>query len=158
MNIIFARSANWMFGNKGTLPWGVPLKEDMQWFKAMTTGCTVIMGRKTYESIGRPLINRNNIVVSSTRVDTPGVYTAKNITHAEDIVFLDIGSDLSKVFVTGGAKLIEEYFEYAGTVYVSNIDRICEGDVQAPIIPQEFKLTGNLPLCKEVSISIYRRI
>lgn len=75
--LIAAMAANRVIGREGRLPWNN--QEDLRNFKALTTGGTIVMGRKTYDSIGRPLPNRHNIVLSRQALDIPGVETFTSI-------------------------------------------------------------------------------
>src|SRR6185295_12074192 len=80
IGLIVAVSPEGVIGLGGRIPWRHP--GDLKRFKRMTTGATVIMGRKTWESIGKPLANRRNIVISHSVIDTPGVDTFSNIGDA----------------------------------------------------------------------------
>jgi len=75
--LIAAMADNRVIGNKGQLPWHLP--EDLANFKRLTTGGVIVMGRKTFESIGRPLPNRRNIVLSSQKIEKEGIETFHSI-------------------------------------------------------------------------------
>lgn len=125
ITIVAALSSNGIIGADGKLPWHN--KEEIQHFKQLTTGKTVIMGRKTFESIGKPLPNRRNIVVSKT---------LKNIENAE--IYTTIEEALSKVktsdetFVIGGSEIFEQTIELADKMYLSHITKSFKGDVHFP--------------------------
>lgn len=85
--LIAAMADNRVIGNKGQLPWYLP--EDLQNFKRLTTGGVVIMGRKTYESIGKPLPNRRNIVLSSQELEFPGIDVSHSIQEMLDMLRRD---------------------------------------------------------------------
>ena len=95
---IVAMSLNRAIGKDNKLPWHLP--EDLKWFKKLTTGNVIIMGRKTWESIGKPLPNRESIVV--TRSSIPGIRTTTSLKE------IDPNSDSRDYFIIGGAQLFRE--------------------------------------------------
>lgn len=97
---------NRVIGREGKLSWNIP--EDLAHFKRLTTGGTIVMGRKTYESIGRPLPNRRNIVLSSQDIAIPGVEVFASIERALDALESDW---IDKVFIIGGQKIYEEFLQ-----------------------------------------------
>lgn len=119
--IILAIDMKGTLGYKNDLPWG-RIKKDLQHFKKLTTGSSIIMGRRTYESIGKPLKERRNIVISSTLKD-PNVEVVSTI---EEALALDHEKD---VYFIGGAKIFEEAEKYADTVYLTLVEGDYEGDV-----------------------------
>ncbi len=110
ITVIAARSRNRVIGKDGQIPWHIPA--DLKRFKELTTGNVVIMGRKTYESIGKPLPNRVNIVVSSSLATAPeDVWTVSNFEKA-----LEVASDWNKpIFIIGGQQIYQAAFD-AGVV------------------------------------------
>src|SRR2546421_12204773 len=94
---IAAMSLNRVIGAGNQIPWHLP--EDFKWFKRMTTGNVVVMGRKTFESIGRPLPNRETIVVSRGDFSYPGVRTVASLES------IDLENELREVFICGGAQI-----------------------------------------------------
>ncbi len=120
--LIAAFSLNHVIGRNGTLPWDLP--EDLRRFRELTTGHTVIMGRKTYESIGRPLPNRVNIVVNTTQ-DFAGCLSARSLLDALEMARGD-------AFVIGGSSLFNEALPLADRLYLTLIDRTIEGDTYFP--------------------------
>src|SRR3954468_24355441 len=94
---IAAMSLNRVIGAGNKIPWHLP--EDFKWFKQLTTGNVLVMGRKTFESIGKPLPNRTTIVVSRSGFSHPGVTTVSNW---KDI---DISKEAREVFICGGAQI-----------------------------------------------------
>src|SRR4051812_1124073 len=97
--VIVAVSQNGIIGVNNGIPW--KHKADMKRFKELTTGNTVIMGRKTYQSIGRPLPNRRNIVISRTTVDQEGIETFSSLDAA-------LATAEGKVYFIGGQRIYEE--------------------------------------------------
>ena len=108
---IFACDLDGVIGVDGKLPWNIP--SDLKHFKEKTEGKVVIMGRKTYESIGEPLPNRRNIVITKTPIE--GVETYKTINEA---LAMCSGED---VFLIGGKRILEEGFAIADKIIISNI-------------------------------------
>ena len=115
-----------MIGLGDGLPWDLP--EDRLLFKRLTTGGTVIMGRKTYESIGHPLPERQNIVLSRTRGDLPGVIVCNSFADG-----LEAGRQLGQpVFILGGAELYQKALPIASVLHISWIKGLFAGSVYFP--------------------------
>ncbi len=126
ISIIVAMTRDRVIGCNGSLPW--QLADEMQLFKRLTMGSTVIMGRNTYLSIGGPLPGRENIVVSRGRHDLPGVRLCKNLREA----ITDARKTGRPIFVIGGAQLYREALPAASTLHVSWIKKNYPGDVNFP--------------------------
>lgn len=120
--IIVAYDRNRAIGANNTLPWQGKMKTDMQRVRELTTGNAIIMGRKTFESIGRPLPNRQNIVVSTQGVDVPGVVSVTSINDAYDAV-----EDGKDAYIFGGGKLYESALDTVDDVLATEIDTVVEG-------------------------------
>lgn len=114
-------------GVDGHLPW--KLKDDLKHFKSTTVGHSVLMGRRTYEAIGHPLIDRRNIVISSTMNDTPGVEIFKSV---EDALIALKNNDI--VFIIGGTKLFEIFLPYADILYRTLVNSNMKVDTYCPKI------------------------
>ncbi len=124
ISIIAAIAENGVIGNGNALPWDIP--EDMAHFKRVTMGKPVIMGRKTFESIGRPLPERKNIVMTrSGSID--GCSVAGSI---EEALALAEGAD--EAMVIGGASVYEQFMPLARRIYLTKIDRDFKGDAFFP--------------------------
>ncbi len=124
--VIAAVARNGAIGKDNALLWRLPA--DLQFFKRTTLGCPVIMGRKTYESIGRPLPGRRNIVISRNPTWTaPGVDTVASLDDA-----LALAADAPKVFVIGGAQIYAQALPHADQIILTEIDRDFEGDTFFP--------------------------
>ncbi|MGL5397321.1 MAG: dihydrofolate reductase [Shewanella sp.] len=119
-------------GYKGGLPWNIP--EDLKYFKSVTEGHTVIMGRKTYESIGRLLPNRKNIIISSGEGDGKGIW-CKSLLEAFSHVD-------GKGFVIGGAELFREALPFAEVIHTTVIHSTCKADVFFPVATLEEMLSS----------------
>lgn len=124
--IIAAVSSNGVIGAGGKLPWRLP--EDLGFFKAQTLGCPVIMGRRTWESIGKPLPGRRNIVVTrNSRWQAAGAATAASL---EQAIAQCAGE--ARVFVIGGGELYRAALPLADRMLLTEIQREFAGDVRLP--------------------------
>ena len=129
ITIVAAIASNNVIGQKNSLPWDIP--EDLKRFKQLTSGNTILMGRKTFDSIGRPLPNRTNIVMTR---DTN--YQKKGI----EIVFdereaLNLIKDLNQeVFIIGGSKIYELFEPWATSLMITRVLKDFEGDAFFPEI------------------------
>lgn len=151
MSIIAAMAKNRVIGKDNKLPWSIP--DDLKNFKKLTTGNTIIMGRKTYESIGKPLPNRNNIVVSSTMQPSNGVQVCKNIQEA-----LETAKSTGKeIFIIGGANIYEQTMHLADKLYITHVKKDYEGDAFFPEINQTEWQTENLEENPEFELKLYTR-
>ncbi len=121
---------NRVIGRNNQLPWQLP--DEMAYFRHTTLGHSIVMGRKTFDSIGRkPLPKRQNIVLSHQEVTAPGIQHAQNLTSA-----LTLAREYGAVecFVIGGAKVYEEALLIADRLYETTIDAVLEGDTFFPDI------------------------
>lgn len=123
-NIIAAYAQNRLIGATGHLPWRGNLPADMQRFRELTTGHSVIMGRATYESIGRPLPRRRNIVLSQqTNLKLPGCEVVNSYEDALSLVKKD-----EEIFIIGGAKIYALALPSADHLYITEIQAEFVGD------------------------------
>lgn len=125
ISIIVAVARNGVIGDKNRLLWHIA--EDLRHFKAITTGHPVVMGRKTYESLGRPLPNRTNVVVTRQRIGIPGC----TVVHSLEEALTLFGPD-EEVFVIGGAQIYAEALPLADRFYLTRVERDYEGDTRFP--------------------------
>ncbi len=132
ISIIVAASENNVIGIKGELPWKI--QKDMAFFKTKTKGCPVIMGRKTFESLGKPLPGRLNIVVSRSGYNAPeGVIVYGDIMSAVDRARQEKSSEM---FIIGGGEIYSMFINYADIIYVTRVHtQIDGGDAHFPEIP-----------------------
>lgn len=130
LSIIVAKAKNNIIGKDNALIWHMP--EDLKRFKALTTGHTIIMGRKTFESLGRVLPNRHHVILCN---DMEMNIDNENVEVLEDISMLNkyINSD-EENFVIGGATMYRLLMPYCEKMYITEIDKDFEGDVSFPEI------------------------
>ncbi len=126
VSIIAAMDRNRLIGSNNQLPWHLPA--DLAHFKQVTMGKPIIMGRKTYESIGRPLPGRTNIVLTrSPDFHAEGVVTANTLQQA-----LDYASVEDEVMIIGGSSIYELALPGADRLYLTYVESDCEGDAWFP--------------------------
>jgi dihydrofolate reductase len=126
LNIIVAMTASRVIGRDGRMPWHLP--EDLKLFRTLTTGNTVIMGRKTYQSMGRPLPRRNNIIVSSTLGPVPGAEVCADLASA-----LRAAETLGRpAYFMGGSGIYREALPLAEFLHVSWVESDYDGDTRFP--------------------------
>lgn len=127
VTLVAAVARNGVIGRDGGLPWHLP--DDLRHFKAVTMGGVLVMGRKTYESIGRPLPGRTTVVVTrQPNWEAEGVITASSVLEA-----LEMASSLSEdVFVVGGAEIYTQTLHLADALELTHIHRDVEGDTRFP--------------------------
>lgn len=125
VSIIVAVAENGVIGDRNTLLWHI--SEDLRRFKALTTGHPVVMGRKTYESLGRPLPNRTNVVVTRQRLDIPGC----TVVHALDEALALFPAD-EEVFVIGGAQIYAQALPLADRFHLTRVMHAYAGDTHFP--------------------------
>jgi len=132
--LIAAIARNGVIGANNALPWRLPA--DLARFRALTTGHTVIMGRKTWQSLGRPLKGRQNIVVTRERAfRAEGAQVAASLRDA-----LAASNLPPPVFCIGGGELYAEALPLAGAMHLTEIDRDFDGDVRFPAIdPRQWR-------------------
>ncbi len=137
LSLIAAMASNRVIGNKGDIPWKIPGEQKM--FKKITLGHTVIMGRKTYESLGSPLPERTNIVITrQTDYQAPGC----TVVHDLAAAIAACGSDEQEAFICGGGQLYHESLEMADKIYLTVIPREIPGDTYFPEIAEtDFAIT-----------------
>ncbi len=131
LTLIVAMSENRVIGRDGGLPWHLP--DDLKRFKRLTTGHTVVMGRRTYESIGRPLPNRENIILTRQ----PG-YTVEGATVLPSLeAALANLTDREQVFIIGGGEIYRQALPLADRIELTLIHQHIEGDTTFPEIPSD---------------------
>lgn len=132
--IIVAISQNRVIGKKGKMPWNYP--EDLRFFKEKTSGSIVVMGRKTFESIGKPLPNRKNIVLSKTLIKSPNIILFRDFDK-----LLKFLSD-KEYFVIGGETIFRLFIRHIDEIYLTEINRDIDGDRFFPKLDNDWKITS----------------
>ncbi|MEG1634373.1 MAG: dihydrofolate reductase [Rikenellaceae bacterium] len=128
ISIIVAIAQNGVIGDQNRLIWHI--SEDLKYFKALTTSHTIIMGRKSYQSIGKPLPNRRNIIVSrNPDFKAEGCLVATSITDA-----IDLCKGEDEIFIIGGGEIYRQSLEKANRLYITEIDHAYDGDTHFPMI------------------------
>lgn len=127
LSLIVAMTKNHVIGKDNQMPWHLPA--DLAWFRQNTTGKPVIMGRKTFESIGRPLPKRTNIVLSRQPFMHEGVVWKESLESAVDFV-----CDSEEIMLIGGGQLFKQYLPQVSRLYLTEIQTELEGDTFFPPI------------------------
>ncbi len=133
LSIIVAIAENYAIGKDNKLLWHLP--EDLKRFKELTTGHNIIMGRKTFESLGKVLPNRTHIVLTHNtdyRVDDKNVKIVHSIDELKDYI-----ADNNENFVIGGALIYRMLLDYCSKMYVTRVKKTFEGDAFFPKIDEE---------------------
>lgn len=135
-------SQNQVIGSEGDLPWHLP--NDLRFFKELTTGHTIIMGRKTYDSIGKALPNRKNVVI--TKKDEQQFPDSVHVIHdLEAVERWNEANPDEEFFVIGGGAIFEQLINHADRMYITFIDASFAGDTHFPIFTMdEWSLTSKI--------------
>jgi dihydrofolate reductase len=130
LSLIVAVSRNGVIGANGTIPWRLP--EDLKFFKRTTLGHAVIMGRKTYESIGKPLPGRRNIIVSRSLNWSGTIVGPCEIVNSLGLAITIARETDEAPFVIGGAAIYAEALPLVDRIFMTEVHRDVEGDVLFP--------------------------
>ena len=144
LEAIAAMSKNRVIDSNNKIPWYIP--SEFQWFKKTTMGDILIMGRKTFESIGKPLPGREIIVISKSKENIEGVTVIKNI---KDIFNLNTERT---IWITGGEKIYKNLLPECSEIILSIINQEFEGDAFFPKFEKNFKLEKTIKKEKEFII------
>ena len=132
VKIIVATSKNKVIGDSNSLIWHLPA--DLKRFKELTTGNSIVMGRKTYESIGRPLPNRRNIIITrDVKYDVEGCEVVNSLEEALMICN-------NNCFIIGGGEIYKQSMSIADQIYLTLVHEDFEGDTEFPEIGSEWKM------------------
>ena len=132
VSIIVAVAQNGTIGDKNSLLWHI--KEDMRFFRTTTSGHAVIMGRKTFESLGsKPLPKRTNIVITRQDVEFEGALTAHSLQEA-----IAMAEGDEEIFIIGGAQIYAQALECADRLYLTLVEKEYEGDTSFPEIDYRY--------------------
>jgi dihydrofolate reductase len=136
VTIVVAISENNAIGKNNQLLWYLPA--DLKHFKNITTGHTVIMGRKTYDSVGKPLPNRRNIIITHQDITIEGCEVVKSITDA-----LALSTAEEEVFIIGGAEIYRQSIHLTNRIYLTTVRQSFDADAFFPKIDyREWKETA----------------
>ena len=149
---IAAMSLNRVIGNGNKLPWHLP--EDFKWFKKMTTGQVIVMGRKTFESIGKVLPNRTTLVLSRSGQPVAG---ATVISTLDDIKARLGQGDPREVFICGGEQVYRHALPLCSDLYLTLVKKTVEGDAFFPSFEGTFVLKERIIETPEFTILHYAR-
>jgi len=171
---IAAMSLNRVIGNGNQIPWHLP--EDFKWFKATTTGHVIVMGRKTFESIGRPLPNRETIVLSRSAFSHPGVRTVRDLNELMEWAGFSspdrpttrspadgeragVRGALGQreIFICGGAQIYQQALPLCSELFLTHVQREVAGDTFFPKFEDQFELVEEIRDTPEFKILRYRR-
>jgi len=130
ISLVVAASINNVIGRDGGLPWHLP--DDLRHFKRLTTGKPIVMGRRTFESIGRPLPDRRNIVMSrDPDYAAAGCDIATTVSEVLDLV-----GDADEVMIIGGGQVYRDFLPQADRIYLTRVQAQLDGDTYFPAIDE----------------------
>lgn len=140
LSLLVAADENNVIGKDNQLPWHLP--GDLKYFKNQTWGMPILMGRKTFESIGKPLPGRKSIVITRNKGwQHEGVTVVHSV---EEAIETSKNLDVKEIFVIGGAEIFKTAFLQAGRIYLTRIHHQFDGDVYFPDVPaNEWNLVSN---------------
>jgi dihydrofolate reductase len=147
---IAAMAENRVIGCGGALPWRLPA--DFQWFKRTTGGQIVVMGRKTYESIGKPLPGRRNIVLTRRAWSSPGIETASDA----DALDRAIDGDEREVWIAGGAEVYASFLSRCSDLFLTRVFQTPKGDAFFPPFEDRFWLIGEVLRTPDFAVEHYQ--
>jgi len=148
---IAAMSLNRVIGAGNRIPWHLP--EDFKWFKKMTTGQVIVMGRKTFESIGKPLPNRTTIVLTRSPEPIPGVRMLSDLSQLDAA---DPALGGREIYICGGAQVYKQALPLCSDLYLTLVQRVVEGDILFPAFEDQFELVEEVLERPEFKILHYR--
>ncbi len=144
---IAAMAENRVIGDGTRLPWHLP--EDFRWFKAQTLGQIVVMGRRTFEGIGRPLPGRETIVLSRGGFAWPGVRTVASLAE------IDRAGEARRIYICGGAQVYALALPWCDELYLTRVKRVAVGDVLFPPFEEDFALVREIMDRPEFRVELY---
>ena len=151
MKAIVAMTRDRVIGKNNKIPWRLP--GEQKWFKEVTMGHPILMGRKTFESIGRPLPGRRNLVVTRT-----GIFAGVDLIHdlnEFDPTLYEV--DGREIFVIGGAEIYKALLDRCDTIYATIVKEDYPGDAYFPEFESRFEITERIRETRDFDILCYRR-
>ena len=146
---IAAMAENRVIGNHNTIPWHLP--EDFKWFKKTTMGQTLLMGRKTFDSIGRPLPGRHTIILSRNQLSIPNTQTVNTIESIESVATSDT------IWIAGGAEIYQLMLPKCSDLYLTRVHQRPVGDTFFPEFENHFELATVIESNAEFSIEHWKK-
>ena len=146
---IAAMAENRVIGNHNTIPWHLP--EDFKWFKKTTMGQTLLMGRKTFDSIGRPLPGRQTIILSRNQLSIPNTQTVNTIESIESVATSDT------IWIAGGAEIYQLMLPKCTDLYLTRVHQRPVGDTFFPEFENHFELATVIESNAEFSIEHWKK-
>lgn len=148
--MVAAMAKNRVIGAANDIPWKVP--GEQRRFRELTEGHLVIMGRRTYDSIGKPLPNRDILVLSSRVVEAERVATCHTFDEAAAII---AGDTRDEVFIAGGEQIYRLFLRHADTIHLTEIDLEPAGDALFPDLPAGFTCVGRTEISGPIAHTFY---
>ena len=157
-------SQNRVIGNGGKIPWHLP--EDFRFFKKMTVGNILVMGRKTFQSIGRPLPDRHTIVLSRqfkqpqeiARQPELGLFKWGTFEVVSKLEKIEYARDPRQLFICGGGQVYAEALPFCTDLYLTQVKQTVEGDTFFPPFEDQFEVVVEILDCPEFKILHYRNV
>ena len=146
---IAAMAENRVIGNHNTIPWHLP--EDFKWFKKTTMGQTLLMGRKTFDSIGRPLPGRQTIILSRNQLSIPNTQTVNTIESIESEATSDT------IWIAGGAEIYQLMLPKCSDLYLTRVHQRPVGDTFFPEFENHFELATVVKSNADFSIEHWKK-
>ncbi|PWU12734.1 MAG: dihydrofolate reductase [Verrucomicrobia bacterium] len=147
---VAAMSLNRVIGAGNRIPWHLP--EDFKWFKKLTMGHVLVMGRKTFESIGKPLPGRTTLVLSRSPQPPSGVQTISGLEHID----LANGAFAGRqIFICGGAQVYEQALPLCSDLYLTLVKRVVEGDAFFPAFEDAFEVVEEIAEHSDFKVTHY---
>jgi dihydrofolate reductase len=135
LSLLVAADSQNVIGKNNALPWHLP--NDLRYFKNLTWGMPILMGRKTFESIGKPLPGRKSIVITRNK---DWKHEGVTIVHSvEEAVSVAKEDDVEEIFVIGGAEIFTSSLPTASRIYLTRIHHVFDGDVYFPELSSQWK-------------------
>jgi dihydrofolate reductase len=151
MKAIVAMTRKRVIGRNNQIPWR--LRGEQRWFKEVTMGHSILMGRKTFESIGKPLPGRRNLVVTRTG-NFAGVDLVRDLQTFDPALY---EGDAKEIFVIGGAEIYGVMLDRCDAIYVTVVKEEYEGDTYFPEFESQFQISETIRETSEFDIFCYRR-
>jgi dihydrofolate reductase len=149
---IAAMAQNRVIGLHNRIPWHLPA--DFQWFKRTTLGGVLVMGRRTFESIGRPLPGRETFILTRSGFTAPGTRSIPDLTTLHDV----LDSDPRQAWICGGAEIYQTLLPHCSDLYLTHVDASPEGDAWFPPFESDFSEEGVVLVETGFTVRHYRNL